>query len=271
MSAATADIDQATDAPIRSFSHPRTSSAVVELIGALAGARVLDVGAGAGYFASLLGARAAAAGLVPSQVITACDLHPEQFQYRDVACDRIDANGRLPFADATFDVACSIEVVEHLEDQFAFARELARIVKPGGRAIVTTPNVLNMNGRLRQVACGFAPMFNPLPAGGATADTTAGGYHGASGHIHPVAPYYLAYQLRRAGFGRVVLHGDRTKGSAAALAVLLWPLIAYGRWSLARRLARKQPAFAADNRELLPMINSWRMLTARTAIVEAWR
>lgn len=265
---ATAAPSVPADAPIRSFSHPKTSAAVVDLIGDLAGKRVLDVGAGEGYFASLVGARASAAGLDPARVVTACDLNPQQFRYRGIACERIDANGRLPFADGAFEVACSIEVVEHLEDQFAFARELHRIVAPGGRAIVTTPNVLNLTGRVRQLACGFAPLFNPLPM---ASSGDRGAIHASSGHIHPVAPYYLAYQLRRAGFTRVALHGDRTKSSAAGLALALWPAIALGRWLLRRRLTRKHPDIAADNRDLLPAINSWRILTARTAIVEAWR
>ena len=42
------------------------------------------------------------------------------------ACDPINADGSLPYADGSFDVACSLEVIEHIKDQFAFARELCR-------------------------------------------------------------------------------------------------------------------------------------------------
>jgi SAM-dependent methyltransferase len=47
---------------------------------------------------------------------------------------------RLDFPDASFDVVVVIDVHEHLTDPAPLNRELFRIVRPGGRAIVTTPN-----------------------------------------------------------------------------------------------------------------------------------
>jgi SAM-dependent methyltransferase len=46
----------------------------------------------------------------------------------------------LPVADQTFDAVVSIDVHEHLDDCLPFSGELARIVRPGGRVLVTTPN-----------------------------------------------------------------------------------------------------------------------------------
>jgi SAM-dependent methyltransferase len=46
---------------------------------------------------------------------------------------------RLPFADATFDRVICAEVMEHVHDYPAAARELARVTRPGGRIAVTIP------------------------------------------------------------------------------------------------------------------------------------
>jgi len=47
---------------------------------------------------------------------------------------------RLPFDTGVFDTVVVIDVHEHLADPSPLNRELARIVRPGGRAIVTVPN-----------------------------------------------------------------------------------------------------------------------------------
>jgi 2-polyprenyl-3-methyl-5-hydroxy-6-metoxy-1,4-benzoquinol methylase len=46
----------------------------------------------------------------------------------------------LPFPDDHFDVVMTIDVHEHLRNPNAFNLELARVAKPSGRVIVTTPN-----------------------------------------------------------------------------------------------------------------------------------
>jgi SAM-dependent methyltransferase len=48
--------------------------------------------------------------------------------------------GHIPVGDAEYDVVVSIDVHEHLEDCTPFNRELARVVRPGGSVVVTTPN-----------------------------------------------------------------------------------------------------------------------------------
>jgi SAM-dependent methyltransferase len=46
---------------------------------------------------------------------------------------------RLPFRDDRFDLIYALDVLEHVEDEGQFARELMRVLKPGGRLILTTP------------------------------------------------------------------------------------------------------------------------------------
>ncbi|UCG25921.1 MAG: methyltransferase domain-containing protein, partial [Chloroflexota bacterium] len=47
---------------------------------------------------------------------------------------------RFPFADNQYDCVVSIDVLEHLDDDQPFLRELWRVTRPGGWAVVTVPN-----------------------------------------------------------------------------------------------------------------------------------
>lgn len=247
------------------FSHERTNERVLALVTRepLSGRRLLDFGAGEGYFSRRLGDYIQARyGIPPAEVLRACDLHPAAFRYSGIPCDPIAPDGSLPYPDASFDIVCCIEVVEHLEDQFRFARELFRVLRPGGRAFLTTPNVLNINSRVRFLHSGFGLLFDPLPL--ATHDAVH-----LAGHIHPVSFYYLGYLLRRAGFSAVHVHFDRTKKSGLAWLVLLAPFLLAARALAAVGRRGQRAALYAENQELMRPINSLRMLTSRSVIAEA--
>jgi SAM-dependent methyltransferase len=250
---------------IKPISHQSTNDKVFSLVQPYlrAGARIVDVGAGEGYFSKMVGDRVASTlGGAPSDVVAACDLFPQFFRYSGVTCDPINADGSLPYPDGSFDVVCSLEVVEHIQDQFAFARELCRITKPGGIAIISTPNVLNLNSRVRYLHSGFTVLFDPLLVSSDDPRHTAG-------HINPVPYWYLSYQLRRAGFSSVVAHYDRFKTSARLLLALWGPFIVVANALFRARLNRKKRDVVLENESALGEQWSVAMLTSRSVIAVA--
>ena len=109
---------------------------ILELLDDPAGKTNLDIGADNGVISYLLrqrGGRWASADLDERAVASI-----RQLVGTDVY--RLDG-ARLPFADRSFDQVVVVDYLEHIEDDRGFARELARILVPGGRAIVNVPHL----------------------------------------------------------------------------------------------------------------------------------
>jgi len=45
----------------------------------------------------------------------------------------------LPFADATFDLVCALDIIEHVDDETGALSEISRVTKAGGTLLVSTP------------------------------------------------------------------------------------------------------------------------------------
>lgn len=78
---------------------------------------------------------------------------PETERFVEINLDE----NRVPLPDACADVVVSVETIEHLENPRALLRELVRLVKPGGWAMITTPNQLSLLSKLTLI---FKNQFN---------------------------------------------------------------------------------------------------------------
>jgi SAM-dependent methyltransferase len=107
-----------------------------------AGLRVLDVGCGTGHhMKSLAGRGYAVAGVDGSEAMlehARANNPGSELHLADV--------DRLPFPDASFDYVLCIEVLRYLRDPGPCVREMARVLRPGGTALVTATPLLNLNG-----------------------------------------------------------------------------------------------------------------------------
>jgi SAM-dependent methyltransferase len=75
------------------------------------------------------------AGFRPSRMRNVINLEISKYRSTDV----LAAGEKLPFADASFDAVLSLAVLEHVRDPFACAREMLRVVKPGGKIMCAVP------------------------------------------------------------------------------------------------------------------------------------
>lgn len=124
------------------------------------GERVLDVGCGEGRFAAELtraGARVVAVDVAEEPLRRARARHPE------LDLRLVDGEGSWELADACFDVVWAGEVIEHVADTAAWLSEVRRVLRSGGRLLVSTP----AHGRLRLARMAlsrraFAQHFDPL-------------------------------------------------------------------------------------------------------------
>jgi SAM-dependent methyltransferase len=106
---------------------------VIAELGVAANARILDAGCGSGRFMVELAKLGTVTGVELSD--TSVQLARQRAVGEVVAGSVLE----MPFADDSFDLAVSLDVIEHLADDLAALRELRRTVAPGGALLVTVP------------------------------------------------------------------------------------------------------------------------------------
>ncbi len=119
---------------------------------------VLDVGCGRAWVAAMLCPRnihVCSLDISPTNPSKALQTYPFS-NHSAVAADAMS----LPFADNSFDCVIASEIIEHLPHPELFVPELLRVLKPGGRLLVSTP----YKEKLRYVLCIHCNQRTPLHA-----------------------------------------------------------------------------------------------------------
>jgi len=110
--------------------------------------RVLDVGCSSGYLARRLVERGA--------TVVGIDADERAAEEARSVCEHVLVGDvetiELPFAEESFDVVLCGDVLEHLRDPETFLRRMRPLLRPGGRVVLTTPNVANWAMRLGLLA-----------------------------------------------------------------------------------------------------------------------
>ena len=107
------------------------------------GMRVADLGAGSGALALRLRDEL---GANVEAVEVDADFFAADMPLHQVDLNRHDLAQALP---GPFDCVLAVEVIEHVESPIGFLRAICQSLKPGGHAILTTPNVDNAPARVK--------------------------------------------------------------------------------------------------------------------------
>lgn len=138
--------------PVLAYEQRCRAAALLSLLEPRPGQHILDVGCGNGRdLLPLLeaGCICTAIDCSPQMVAEARKRLPPAHAAR---CELLVADAvRLPLADASFDAVFCSEVIEHIPDWRSAIAEMARVLRPGGKLVITTPNRRSWYGLDRYV------------------------------------------------------------------------------------------------------------------------
>jgi len=142
------------------------------------GGRLLDVGAGFGFFLvemkkrgwEVMGVEVSQKAIDHARDVLGLTVHPGPLE-------------KIGFPENYFDVVSGFYVIEHLPDPITFLKECHRILKPGGFLLLKYPNTTPIKGLLQLF--GISNRFYDLPA-----------------HLADFSPRIIQRCLERVGFER---------------------------------------------------------------------
>jgi len=174
-----------------------------------------------------------------------------EYRTRNPGWVAVNLDSDLPFQSARFDLVTMLEVIEHLADIPHALGEIARVMRPGAVAIITTPNRLNVSSRIHYLLSGYYKGRRaPLSYRYRVED-------GRNWHVMGLNDlHWIAWGvgLRMDALGR-----SRRKPRARILAPALYPFIAGFSWMLYVRGVR-DPEQRRINRELFRFMTSSSLL-----------
>lgn len=211
------------------LSAPGIHDVVCRLLADAPRGRLLDPATGTGSLIPRL--------LALGYAVEAGDIDPRNYTLLSPPCRVLDLAEPLPWADASFDVIVCLETLEHLPGPRHTLREFARVLRPGGRLVISTPNVQSLLSRIKFLLWGTLDFFDTLRPGDPAP------FWLGKGHISPLHFPVLQHALLAAGFTVEVVATNRSAlesvgarlGARPALRLLTGAAAPLVRWATRKR------------------------------------
>jgi SAM-dependent methyltransferase len=234
-------------------SRPGLHETVLEILRPLPRGVVLDCPTGEGALAEDM--------LRLGFDVRCCDLYSELFRLDGVEIKRGDLSGTLPYSSASFDYLTSLDGLEHIDSPPQAFREYRRLLKPGGHLILSVPNIMNIEERVKWLLYGYTSHFKPLSDQyKAKIHDDCAGMDEIVVHANPIGYNELRYYLEKNGFAIQGVYRDRKKANQW----LYWPLVA-----IIRLLAKLTPAARRKDRWTEELSSDPVLLGGNTIIIHS--
>lgn len=210
------------------MAHSAIYETVEKILENDAGGKLLDIPAGHGALALILKKL--------GFEVFCCDLYPELFSLYDFEIKRGNLDEKLPYNDDFFDKVVCIEGLEHIENPANAIREFSRILKKDGSLIVSVPNIMNIEERLKWLFNGYTSHFKPLSreALNDIRESIKDGYAGMDEvalHVNPIGYAEVRFLLEKSGFEIEKTYLDKPKKNSLLFLPLVWIIRLSSRFS----------------------------------------
>ena len=141
-----------------------------------------------------------------------CDLYTEFFKLPGTEIKAGNLDGQLPYDDQTFDYVVCVEGLEHIENPANAIREFARLLKKDGMLIISVPNIMNIEERLKWLFFGYTSHFKPISEDVLNSiPEYAKGMDEIALHVNPIGYSEVRFLLEKAGFRLEKVFLDKRK------------------------------------------------------------
>ncbi|MFN0049149.1 MAG: class I SAM-dependent methyltransferase [Cytophagales bacterium] len=152
--------------------------------------------------------------------VSASDIDSSKWKYDDLNLVEADMGRKIPFEDNSFDLVVCLEGIKHVTDIATSVNHLSRVLKSQGLLLITIPNDLALEVRLRYFFDGFVDVDWHNPMSHESEESKSFLYANSMIQLP-----HLNYFFEKNGLKIVATDTSRFRVKSVLLAILFYPII----------------------------------------------